>query len=105
MHPMPTERLFLKAGWQEPKGRSIVQPRSRLGRREAKNLPPSHRRTGKNRFTFIYDELEAEEPVTWSYLLHTVTNPMNVNMVNGFVHVQATSKNGISTPTYWAVMN
>ena len=51
---------------------------------------------GKTGFTFIYDELEAEEPVTWSYLLHTVTNPMNVNMVNGFVHVQATSKNGIS---------
>ena len=51
---------------------------------------------GKTGFTFIYDELEAEEPVTWSYLLHTVTNPMNVNMVNEFVHVQATSKNGIS---------
>ena len=51
---------------------------------------------GKTGFTFIYDELEAEEPVTWSYLLHTVTNPMNVKKVNELVHVQATSKNGIS---------
>lgn len=51
---------------------------------------------GKTGFTFIYDELEAEEPVTWSYLLHTVTNPMNVGREKDFVHVQATSKNGVS---------
>ncbi len=52
---------------------------------------------GKTGLTFIYDELEAEAPVTWSYLLHTITNPMKVSKDNkDFVHVQATSKNGVS---------
>ena len=52
---------------------------------------------GKTGLTFIYDELEAEQPVTWSYLLHTVTNPMNVDKSNpDWVHVQATNKEGIS---------
>ena len=43
-----------------------------------------------------YDELEAEEPVTWSYQLHTVTNPMNVNKTREYVHIRATSKDGAS---------
>ena len=52
---------------------------------------------GKTGLTFIYDELEAEQPVTWSYLLHTVTNPMNVDKsCSKWVHVQATSKDGVS---------
>lgn len=51
---------------------------------------------GKTGYSFIYDELEAEEPVTWSYLLHTVTNPMKVNKNKEYVHIQATSKDGIS---------
>lgn len=51
---------------------------------------------GKSGYSFIYDELEAEEPVTWSYLLHTVTNPMNVDKTREYVHIQATSKDGAS---------
>lgn len=52
---------------------------------------------GKTGYTFIYDELEATEPVAWSYLLHTVTNPMSVNKADKApVHIQATSANGVS---------
>lgn len=52
---------------------------------------------GKTGLTFIYDELEAAEPVTWSYLLHTVTNPMSVDKTNkNYVHIEGTSKNGVS---------
>ena len=51
---------------------------------------------GKSGYSFIYDELEAEEPVTWSYQLHTVTNPMNVNKTREYVHIRATSKDGAS---------
>lgn len=58
---------------------------------------------GKTGYTFIYDELEATEPVAWSYLLHTVTNPMSVNKAeNGPVHIQATSKNGVSDAYLYA---
>ena len=51
---------------------------------------------GKSGYSFIYDELEADKPVTWSYLLHTVTNPMNVDKTKEYVHIQATSKDGVS---------
>lgn len=51
---------------------------------------------GKTGLVFIYDELEANEPVTWDYLLHTVINPMNVTKKEKFVHIQATNKNGAS---------
>lgn len=52
---------------------------------------------GKTGYTFIYDELEATEPVAWSYLLHTVTNPMSVSKADGGpVHIQATNKGGVS---------
>lgn len=52
---------------------------------------------GKTGLTFIYDELEAAAPVTWSYLLHTVTNPMSVDRTNtDYVHIEGTSKNGVS---------
>ncbi len=51
---------------------------------------------GKSGLVFIYDELEADEPVTWDYLLHTVINPMNVTPKDQFVHIQATNKNGAS---------
>ena len=50
----------------------------------------------KSGYSFIYDELEAAEPVTWSYLLHTVTNPMSVDKAKEYVHIQATSKDGVS---------
>ena len=46
---------------------------------------------------FIYDELVADEPITWTYMLHTVAEPMNLdNADNRFVHVQATNKGGAS---------
>lgn len=51
---------------------------------------------GKTGMTFIYDELEADEPVTWDYLLHTVINPMTVDKKDDYLHIQATNKNGIS---------
>lgn len=51
---------------------------------------------GKSGLVFIYDELEADEPVTWDYLLHTVINPMNVTKKDKYVHIQATNKNGAS---------
>lgn len=51
---------------------------------------------GTSGLVFIYDELEADEPVTWSYLLHTVTEPMTVNKEKEYVHIQATNKGGAS---------
>ena len=52
---------------------------------------------GKTGYTFIYDELEADEPVTWSYLLHTVINPMSVDRdTPNCVHIQATNDKGAS---------
>lgn len=51
---------------------------------------------GQTGFSFIYDELEADEPVAWSYLLHTVINPMKVTPNSGYVHIQAINKGGAS---------
>lgn len=52
---------------------------------------------GKTGLSFIYDELEAADPVSWSYLLHTVTNPMRVDKTNAaYIHIEGTSKNGVS---------
>lgn len=45
---------------------------------------------------FIYDELEAIEPIEWTYLLHTITNPMNVKEEKEMVHISAVNTNGIS---------
>ena len=43
---------------------------------------------GKTGMSVIYDELEAEEPRTWSYLLHTIQHPMAVDRTNpAFVRV------------------
>ena len=52
---------------------------------------------GKTGLIFIYDELVADEPVNWSYLLHTTENPMTVDKSNHrFVHIQATNRGGAS---------
>lgn len=52
---------------------------------------------GKSGLVFIYDELEATEPVTWEYLLHTVIHPMSVVKKDQYVHIQATNdKKGVS---------
>ena len=51
---------------------------------------------GRTGLVAIYDELEADEPVTWDYLLHTVINPMQVDRTKDAVHVRATNKTGAS---------
>ena len=52
---------------------------------------------GKTGLIFIYDELVADEPVNWSYLLHTTENHMTVDKSNHrFVHIQATNRGGAS---------
>lgn len=51
---------------------------------------------GKTGISFIYDELEAAAPVTWSYMLHTVIQPMRVNQSDKYIHVEGSCKNGIS---------
>lgn len=50
----------------------------------------------KGALLFIYDELEATEPVTWDYLLHTVTNPIEVEQAGSFLKVKATNSKGLS---------
>ena len=46
---------------------------------------------------FIYDELVADQPITWTYQLHTVANPMDLDTSNDrFVHITATNKGGAS---------
>lgn len=57
---------------------------------------------GNSGYTFIYDELEAAEPVNWSYLLHTITNPMEMNNIKDCTHVRAVSKHGQSDAYIYA---
>lgn len=38
---------------------------------------------GNTGVVVLYDELEGKEPVTWSYLLHTTSRPMEVNELPG----------------------
>lgn len=45
---------------------------------------------------FVYDELEAYEPVEWDYLLHTVVDSMQVKVDGKMVHVKATNADGES---------
>lgn len=45
---------------------------------------------------FVYDELEAYEPVAWNYLLHTVEDSMSVQSGKNMVHVKAINANGVS---------
>lgn len=54
-------------------------------------------RLGESGLVFIYDELEAEQPREWSYLLHTVTNPMEVDETNkNYVKISGKGKKGVS---------
>jgi hypothetical protein len=53
---------------------------------------------GTTGLTFIYDELEAKKPVTFTYMLHTTLKPMEVKQADDRVEVQGTNgENGIST--------
>ncbi|RNC66416.1 DUF4962 domain-containing protein [Proteiniphilum sp. X52] len=49
---------------------------------------------GKSGVYVIFDELEAMEPVNWSFLLHTVEKPMQVNHSKEYVTVTGTNKSG-----------
>lgn len=46
---------------------------------------------------FIYDELEADKPVEWSYLLHTIAQPMEISNEQNMVKIKATNVNGVSS--------
>lgn len=51
---------------------------------------------GTSGLSFIYDELEADKPVTWSYLLHTVLQPMTEKKEKNRIHVRAENGSGAS---------
>lgn len=54
-------------------------------------------RLGETGLVFIYDELEADQPREWSYLLHTVTNPMELDRTNkNYVKITGVGKKGQS---------
>lgn len=48
---------------------------------------------GKSGLIFIYDELEADTGVSWSYLLHTIKYPMNFNKTGNPIII--TGKNDV----------
>lgn len=50
----------------------------------------------KGALLFIYDELEATEPVTWDYLLHSVNKPMEVEQTSDYLKIKATNAKGLS---------
>ena len=51
---------------------------------------------GNAGLVFIYDELEADTAVTWSYLLHTIEHPMIIKNDKGMTHITATNVGGVS---------
>lgn len=51
---------------------------------------------------FIYDELEADTAVTWSYLLHTIEQPMTVKKDIGVTHIRTTNAGGVSDAYLYA---
>lgn len=53
---------------------------------------------GGSALVVMYDELEAKEPVEWSYLLHTRDHKMKIEKSNDMVKIEGrNSKKGIST--------
>lgn len=49
---------------------------------------------GKSGVYVIYDELEAMEPVSWSFLLHTTEEPVQIDNSKEYVTVTGTNKSG-----------
>lgn len=50
---------------------------------------------GNTGYILVYDELEADKPISWHYLLHAVANPIVFDKKNTeYVHVQATNRGG-----------
>lgn len=67
---------------------------------DTKNHVKTYRRhivnMGKTGLIFIYDELEADSAITWSYLLHSVLKPLAMDETKHYVHVEATNDYGAS---------
>ncbi|MFR7681975.1 MAG: hypothetical protein ACLU18_20680 [Bacteroides thetaiotaomicron] len=58
-------------------------------------VPPPHHSIGTTRCWYvIHDELEGKEAVTWSYLLHTVELPMEIQELPDEVKVTGKNKAG-----------
>ena len=55
---------------------------------------------GQTGYIFIYDELVADKPVEWSYLLHCISAPMKVDKKDRWVHIQAVSDRGGASDAY-----
>lgn len=51
---------------------------------------------GRTGIIFIYDELEADQPVEWSYLLHAVLEPITVEQRPDGVKISTSNIHGIS---------
>lgn len=51
---------------------------------------------GKSGWAVVYDELEAEEPVEWHYLLHAVQEPLCFHAAGSEVHIRARNEGGQS---------
>ncbi len=51
---------------------------------------------GNTDLVFIYDELEADSPVSWSYLLHSVKDKMEISENKTHVVITGRNKKGIS---------
>lgn len=52
---------------------------------------------GQSGYTILYDELEAEEPIAWHYLLHAVCNPIDFRPIKGEgLHIRTTNDFGAS---------
>lgn len=49
---------------------------------------------GETGMIFIFDELEADEPVSWTFMLHTTEKPMTHEKVGDYVHVKGVSGRG-----------
>ncbi len=49
---------------------------------------------GKSGIYILYDELEAVEPVNWSFLLHTTEEPMEIDNSKDYVTVTGSNKSG-----------
>ncbi len=57
---------------------------------------------GNSGIAFIYDELEADTAVSWTYLLHTVQQPMEVDVNDEAIHVRASNGVGVSDAFLYA---
>lgn len=57
---------------------------------------------GNAELIVIYDELEADTAVTWSYLLHTLKNKMNVMKTPDYLLVTGTNDTGIANAYLFA---